>query len=83
MSLTDSEKIEIAKMGAQQALKELGLGDPDAIHDIHDMRDMLTAFRMFKGEMIKSVARGFTIAIFLGLCFFITVRLGLHKLAGG
>lgn len=52
-----------AKRGAEEALREVGLQDDDAIHDIREMRELLDAWR----EARRAVATTITKTITLGL----------------
>ena len=52
-----------AKRGAEEALREVGLQDDDAIHDIREIRELLDAWR----EARRAVATTITKAITLGL----------------
>ena len=48
-TLTDSQLEDIlhraAMRGAREALKQIGLGDDHAGEDVHDLRNLLTAWR--------------------------------------
>jgi hypothetical protein len=59
--MTDNE-LEIlleraAKRGAEKALKEVGLSDDDAVHDIKEMRDLLEAFRDMRRTVVVTFAK--------------------------
>lgn len=46
----------VAKRGAKEALKAIGLNDPEATADIRDIRDMLRGLRVFKKAAWTTVA---------------------------
>lgn len=59
--MTDSE-LQImldraAKRGAGEALKELGLSDDNAVHDIKEMRDLLDTFRDMRRTILMTFAK--------------------------
>lgn len=60
-----------AEKGALKALKSVGLGDEDAVHDVKDLRDLLRAYRTatlgFFSFFGKVVAIG--VLILIGLFF--------------
>ncbi|NCP10562.1 MAG: hypothetical protein GW859_01165 [Sphingomonadales bacterium] len=71
---------EASEMGAQRALKSVGLSDKDAGEDIEQLRELLGAWRAAKKGAVKSavewVVRGLLALLLLGLA----VRFGLGEL---
>ena len=70
ISLSDSQRAELARMmevsarnGAKQALREIGLHDDSAAHDVREMRDLLAAWRTTRQEMWRTVIRLTTTAV--------------------
>ena len=49
--------------GAREALKQVGLGDPEAGKDIHDLRNLLDDFRSAKRTLSKTILKSITVAI--------------------
>lgn len=69
ISLSDSQRAELARMmevaarnGAKHALREIGLHDETAAHDVREMRNLLAAWRTTRQEMWKTVIRVTTTA---------------------
>lgn len=53
-------QIRCAREGARQALAALGLDDPNAIHDIKDLRDLIAAYRYTKSLVWSTIIKYFT-----------------------
>lgn len=49
----------VARRGAADALKAVGLEDKEAVADIRDLRDILRGFRVVKKNVIMSTFAGF------------------------
>ena len=49
--------------GAVKALQKVGLSDPDANKDIHDLRNLLDDFRSAKKTISTTVVKTITVAI--------------------
>ena len=52
-----------AEAGAVKALQKVGLSDPDANKDIHDLRNLLDDFRSAKKTISTTVVKTITVAI--------------------
>lgn len=52
-----------AQEGARLALASLGLDDKEAVHDIADLRDLLTAYRQAKNIVWQTVIKYVTMFI--------------------
>ena len=48
-----------AKRGAREALREVGLGDENASHEIREVRDLLTAWKATKQAVWTQVIKMF------------------------
>lgn len=55
-----------AKRGAEEALREVGLHDEEAIHDIREMRELLDAWREARRAVTTTITKTITIG-FLSL----------------
>lgn len=51
-----------AKKGAQEALRSIGLHDEDAIHDVHELRQLLDSWRDAKRTVTTTVTKVLTVA---------------------
>ncbi len=71
---------EASEMGAQRALKSVGLSDTHAGDDIEELRELLSAWRTAKKGAVKSavewIVRGLLALLLVGLA----VRFGLGEL---
>lgn len=56
-----------AERGARRALKDVGLSDEDAIHDMHEIRDLLDSWRSVKKTVGHTVIKFITVAILGGI----------------
>ena len=54
-----------AEAGAKKALRDVGLQDDDAVHDMREIRDLLDSWRSAKRTAANTVIKTFTY-IFLG-----------------
>ena len=54
-----------AEAGAKKALRDVGLQDDDAVHDMREIRDLLDSWRSAKRTAATTVIKTFTY-IFLG-----------------
>jgi 2-iminoacetate synthase ThiH len=52
-----------AKRGAAEALHDIGLHDDNAIHDIHELRDLLDSWRSTKKTIGNTITKFITVAI--------------------
>lgn len=64
----DEQRLQVllnraATDGAREALKQVGLGDPEAGKDIHDLRNLLDDFRSAKRTISKTILKSITVAI--------------------
>lgn len=53
---------EAAQRGAKAALKEIGLDDEMAIHDIRDLRDLLEAWKITTRSVWSTAVKVLTVA---------------------
>ena len=49
-----------AEKGAKKALADVGLSDEEAIHDVHELRDLLDGWREVKKAVGQTVAKFLT-----------------------
>ena len=49
-----------AEKGAKKALADVGLSDEEAIHDVHELRDLLDGWREVKKAIGQTVAKFLT-----------------------
>ncbi len=74
--MTDQELENIirrsAEHGASEALKKIGLDDDLAWNDVHELRDLLAAWRLAKRTVFTTVVKWVTVA-FLALLAFAAV----------
>lgn len=54
-----------AEAGAKKALRDVGLSDDDAIHDVQEIRSLLDSWRSAKRTVGRTVVQTFT-TLFLG-----------------
>ena len=54
-----------AEAGAKKALRDVGLQDDDAVHDMREIRDLLDSWRSAKRTAANTMIKTFTY-IFLG-----------------
>jgi hypothetical protein len=52
---------QAACRGARKALKEVGLADEEAVHDIHDLRDLVSSIKAMQRTFLQTVVRWITI----------------------
>ena len=52
-----------AKRGAEEALREVGLHDEEAIHDIREMRELLDAWREARRAATTTITKAVTIGL--------------------
>lgn len=52
-----------AETGAKKALSDIGLHDDEAVHDIHELRNLLDAFRDTRKAIRSTVIKVITMAI--------------------
>jgi 2-iminoacetate synthase ThiH len=52
-----------AKRGAEEALREVGLHDEEAIHDIREMRELLDAWREARRAVTTTITKTITIGL--------------------
>lgn len=64
---------DAAEVGATKALTAIGLHDEAAVHDVHELRGVLEAFRAAKASMLTAAVKFLTVtflaAIIAGLGF--------------
>jgi hypothetical protein len=56
---------EAAERGAVLALDRLGLHDENAVHDLRELRDLVTAWRDIRRDVRQSVTKSVTTAVLL------------------
>jgi len=64
----DEQRLQVllnraATDGAREALKQVGLGDPEAGKDIADLRTLLDDFRSAKRTIFKTILKTITVAV--------------------
>ena len=52
-----------AERGAEEALKSIGLSDNMAVHDVHELRGLLDAWRTVKKGVSTTVVQFLTVGI--------------------
>ena len=52
-----------ARLGAKAALREVGLHDENAVHDIRDLRSLLDAWRSAKSTVWQTISRSVALAV--------------------
>jgi 2-iminoacetate synthase ThiH len=65
-----------AKRGASEALKSLGLNDDDAHKDLHEMRNLLEAYRDTKKSIWSTVVRISTVALLSFIAASVWMQIG-------
>lgn len=67
-----------AHEGARQALAEIGLHDEEAVADVRDLRELITAIRLMKkgawGAVGSIVAKVMLLALVLGLLWLAGIK---------
>ena len=52
-----------AKRGAQEALRSIGLHDDNAVHDVKDLRDLLTLWREAQRAVTTTITKAITVGL--------------------
>lgn len=65
-----------AKRGAAEALKEVGLSDDSAIHDIRDLRDLLDAWRSAQRTVVITITKAITMGILSVIAIGVFFKIG-------
>ena len=52
-----------AKAAAKEALKDFGLSDDNAIHDMKELRDLLDTWREVRKSVVHTVVKIITVAV--------------------
>ena len=65
-----------ARRGACEALKSLGLNDDDAQKDLHEMRNLLEAYRDTKKSIWSTIVRISTVALLSFIAASVWMQLG-------
>jgi 2-iminoacetate synthase ThiH len=65
-----------ARRGACEALKSLGLNDDDAHKDLHEMRNLLEAYRDTKKSIWSTVVRISTVALLSFIAASVWMQIG-------
>jgi hypothetical protein len=71
-----------AERGAARALKNLGLDDERAPHDIRDLRQLMTSWREMKSEALKTAAKMVTTSILTALLVGAAFQFGVKSVFG-
>lgn len=58
---------EAAEAGAKRALADVGLSDDHAIHDVHELRNLLDSWRETKTAIGQTIIRVMTVTILAGI----------------
>lgn len=78
------EMIEAAaERGAAKALKNLGLSDDQAPHDIRDLRELMSSWRSIRKEAISTSTKIITTVILTAMAIGLGVQFGIHRLLPG
>lgn len=62
--------------GARKALKEVGLADEQAAHDIRDLRDMAGSIKAMQRTFLQTIVRWITIGLLALLVAGVAAKLG-------
>ena len=73
---------EASELGAQRALKRLGLGDDEAQDDIDELRELLSAWRDAKASAWKAAIEWLVRGVLALLLVGIAIRLGAAEMLG-
>ena len=73
---------EASELGAQRALKRLGLGDDEAQGDIDELRELLSAWRDAKASAWKAAIEWLVRGVLALLLVGIAIRLGAAEMLG-
>lgn len=65
-----------ARRGAREALKSIGLSDDDAHKDLHEMRNLLEAYRDTKKSIWTTVVRISTVALLSFIAASVWMQIG-------
>lgn len=64
-----------AEKGAKKALANVGLSDEEAIHDVHELRDLLERWREVKKAVGQTVAKFITTLVLAGIAAAMAVNI--------
>lgn len=67
---------QAACRGARKALKEVGLADENAVHDIHDLRDLASSIKTIQRTFLLTIVRWFTIGLLAVLVAGLAAKIG-------
>lgn len=77
LSMSEDRLRQIVEDSVKRALKDIGLEDENAGHDIKDLRDLIENWRQVRGVALKTFATWLTLGV-LGI-----FTLGLWRRFGG
>lgn len=77
LTMSEERLKQIVQDSVKQALKDIGLEDENAGHDIKDLRDLIANWRQMRTSALKTFATWLTLGA-LGL-----ITLGAYKQFGG
>lgn len=63
-----------AEKGAKKALADVGLSDEEAIHDVHELRDLLDGWREVKKAVGQTVAKFLTTLVLAAIATALAVN---------
>lgn len=63
-----------AEKGAKKALADVGLSDEEAIHDVHELRDLLDGWREVKKAIGQTVAKFLTTLVLAAIAAALAVN---------
>ncbi len=63
ISEDDQRLMRAAELGARKALRDIGLDDRDAAHDIRDLRSLLSAWKETKSGIWETVVKWGTVLL--------------------
>ena len=69
---------EAASLGARKVLREIGLADETAAHDIRTLRDLAGSIKLIQRTFLQTVVRWVTIGILAVIIAGIAAKSGLH-----
>ena len=67
---------QAACRGARKALKEVSLADEEAVHDIHDLRDLVSSIKAMQRTFLQTVVRWITIGVLALLIAGVAAKFG-------
>jgi hypothetical protein len=69
---------EAACLGARKALREVGLADEEAAHDIRTLRDLAGSIKIMQRTFLQTVVRWVTISFLAVIVAGLAAKSGIH-----